>query len=253
MRDASDGMFLKRASRMRVPRATDTSTVSRRRVHLHLFLTLLGAAACGGDSPTAPVPPTDRQPIVFIHGIGGSGADFVQVIARFKQDGWVDRELDAASYSSLVSNAVVAGNIRDRVNSMRAASGWPTVDIISFSMGSLSSRYYLRNLGGTAAVDAWVSVAGPNHGTTTAEQCPPQLTPCNEMLPGSAFLTGLNSGDETPGAVRYATWWSPCDQFVIPNESTILDGAVNTQTECLPHDGMFTEDIYLQVRDFIAP
>lgn len=218
-----------------------------------LILTAFGAAACGGDSPTAPVTPTERQPVVFIHGIGGSGADFVEVLARFKQDGWVDRELDAASYSSTASNAAIAGSIRDRVNSVRAATGWSTVDIIAFSMGSLSSRYYLRNLGGTAAVDAWVSVAGPNHGTTTAQQCPPLLTPCTEMLPGSAFLTELNSGDETPGNVRYATWWSPCDQFVIPNESTILDGAVNTQTECLPHDGMFTEPIYLQVRDFIAP
>lgn len=217
-----------------------------------LTMVLLAAAACGGDSPTtAPVTPTDRQPIVFVHGFRGSAADFAGVVVRFKQDGWVDRELSAASYSSFVSNASVAATIRDRVDSVRLATGWSRVDVISFSMGSLSSRYYLKNLGGTAAVDAWVSVAGPNHGTTTAEQC--SFVSCVEMRPGSVFLTELTSGDETPGQVRYATWWSPCDQYIIPNESAILDGAVNTQTACLPHGGMFTETIYQQVRAYIAP
>lgn len=212
---------------------------------------LLGAIACGGDSATAPVTPTQRQPIVFVHGFGGSAADFAGVITRFKQDGWVDRELIAASYNSFASNASVAANIGTRVDSVRAATGWNRVDMVTFSMGSLSSRYYLKNLGGTSAVDAWVSVAGPNHGTTTVGTC--AATSCVEMRPGSTFLTALNSGDETPGEVRYATWWSPCDQTIVPNESVILDGAVNTQTECLQHSGMFTETIYQQVRAFIAP
>jgi triacylglycerol esterase/lipase EstA (alpha/beta hydrolase family) len=35
-------------------------------------------------------------------------------------------------------------------------------------MGALNSRYYLKNLGGTSYVDDFVSVAGTNHGTTTA-------------------------------------------------------------------------------------
>lgn len=216
-----------------------------------LVVGLLGAIACGGDSATSPITPTQRQPIVFVHGFGGSAADFAGVITRFKQDGWVDRELIAASYSSFASNASVAANIGARVDSVRTATGWNRVDMVTFSMGSLSSRYYLRNLGGTSAVDAWVSVAGPNHGTVTAEQC--SFTPCIEMRPGSAFLTALNSGDETPGEVRYATWWSPCDQTTVPNESVILDGALNTQTDCLQHSGMFTETIYQQVRAFIAP
>jgi triacylglycerol lipase len=209
------------------------------------------AVACGESTGPGAIEPTARQPVVFVHGIGGSAADWSGVIARFKADGWTDRELIAASYSSLVSNTTVANAIRDRVDSVVRATGWPKVDMVTFSMGSLSSRYYLKNLGGTARVDAWVSVAGPNHGTDTAFQC--TLTPCVEMRPGSAFLAQLNSGDETPGPTRYATWWSPCDQTVVPPQSTILDGAVNTQTECLPHAGMFTEANYLQVRNFIAP
>lgn len=224
-------------------------------MHTHLSRAAIAAAviltACGGDSPTDPVIPPARDPIVFVHGLGGSAADWNPVIARLKADGWTDRELAAATYSSTISNESIAQNIRTRVDSILAASGASKVDIVAFSMGGVSSRYYIRNLGGETRVDAWVSVAGPNHGTETANQC--SITPCIEIRPGSAFLNALNAGDETPGTVRYGTWWSPCDQTIIPNSSVLLAGAVNTQTACLPHTGMFTEIVYQQVRAFIAP
>lgn len=218
-------------------------------------MALVAALGCGGDGPANPIVPivrTARQPIVLVHGLGGSAADWAPVLARLKADGWVDRELFAGSYSPIPSNTGIAGQIRNEVDSVLAVTGWDKVDLITFSMGSLSSRYYLKNLGGTAKVDAWVSIAGPNHGTQTASQCA-QAAPCAESLPGSAFLTALNAGDETPGDVRYATWWSPCDQTIVPQQSTILSGATNTQTACLPHNAMFTETIYQQVRAFIAP
>lgn len=173
------------------------------------------------------------------------------MIARIKADGWTDRELSAATYSSVISNDAIAREIRDRVDSVRAATGAAKVDLVTFSMGGVSSRYYIKTLGGEPRVDAWVSVAGPNHGTETANQCP--ATACVEIRPGSAFLTALNAGDETPGSVRYATWWSPCDQTIIPNASVPLAGATNTETACLPHTGMFTEVVYQQVRAFIHP
>lgn len=195
--------------------------------------------------------PTVRQPVVFVHGFGGSKADWSPTIARFRADGWRASELAATTYSSNQSNIGIASAIRAYIDSVRTATGWDKVDVVSYSMGSLSSRYFLKELGGTNRVDAWVSIGGPNHGTATAYQC--SISPCLEMRPGSAFLNSLNAGDETPGEVRYATWWSPCDDLVNPPESTILVGAMNTQTPCLPHTGMFTEEIYLQVKAFIRP
>ena len=215
-------------------------------------LVLPALLSCGGDGPVAPPEKTARQPIVLVHGLGGSAADWAPVLARLRADGWSERELAAATYSSSVSNASIAAQIGGRIDSVLAATGWDRVDLITFSMGGLSSRYYLRSLGGVAKVDAWVSIAGPNHGTQTATQCS-QIPACAESVPGSAFLTALNAGDETPGDVRYATWWSPCDGTIVPAESTILSGATNTQTACLSHAAMFTETIYQQVKAFIAP
>ncbi len=74
------------------------------------------------------------------------------------------------------------------------------------------------------------------------------------MRPGSDFLTALNSGDETPGPPRYGTWWSPCDTFINPDDSTVLRGAQNTRTTCLSHTALTTDaTVYVQVRDFVNP
>jgi triacylglycerol lipase len=119
-------------------------------------------------------------------------------------------------------------------------------------MGSLSTRYYIRNLGGDTKVDAWVSLGGPNHGTSTANDC--GLSPCLEMRPGSNFLAALNAGDETPGTVRYATWWTPADQTVLPTSSVLLTGASNTQTAAIGHLNLVSDlTVFTQVKAFIAP
>lgn len=232
-------------------RARPAGVIPPRKLPLTVLAVFAGLS-CGGDGPVAPPEKTARQPVVLVHGLGGSAADWDPVLARLRADGWSDRELAAATYSSAISNTSVAAQLSDKIDSVLAATGWDKIDLVTYSMGGLSSRYYLKSLGGVAKVDAWVSIAGPNHGTQTATQCA-QVPACAEAVPGSAFLSALNAGDETPGDVRYATWWSPCDGTIVPPESTILSGATNTQTACLPHTGMFTETIYQQVKGFIAP
>jgi triacylglycerol lipase len=72
------------------------------------------------------------------------------------------------------------------------------------------------------------------------------------MRPGSSFLSALNSGDETPGAVNYGTWWSPCDEVINPDSSILLSGATNTRTACILHSGYLSSStVYGQVRDFV--
>jgi triacylglycerol lipase len=73
------------------------------------------------------------------------------------------------------------------------------------------------------------------------------------MRPGSSFLSQLNSGDESPGAVRYGTWWSPCDSVINPDSSVPVAGATNTQTACLGHSDLYADaTVYGQVRAFVA-
>jgi triacylglycerol lipase len=174
------------------------------------------------------------------------------MITRLKAEGYTDAQLHAWSYNTAQSNATTAQSIQRKVDSIRAATGAPKVDLVTHSMGALSARHYVRTLGGTTTVDAWISLGGPNYGTNTAWLC--SQTACIEMRPGSRFLAALNKSDPTPGsAVRYATWWSSCDQVVQPQTSTILTGATNTQTACLTHSALYQDaTIHAQVRAWLG-
>lgn len=173
------------------------------------------------------------------------------MLSRFRADGYTDAELHAFSYDFSKSNATTASIIAAKVDSIRAKTGAAQVVMITHSMGSLPARYYLRNLAGDSKVLAMVSLAGVDHGTSTAYVC--LQTSCMQMWPGSSFLSALNATDETPGATLYATWRSPCDEVVNPRSSTILAGATNTETACMSHSQL-KEDatVYSQVKAFIA-
>lgn len=177
-----------------------------------------------------------RNPILFVHGWSGAAWNWDIMKSRFQSNGYASNQLYAYSYNSLQSNVTTAYWVRDRVNAIRAATGASKVDLISHSMGGLSTRYYIRNLGGANYVDDYISIGGPNHGTNASYLCDLLIVSCNEMNYNSAFLNGINYPDETPGSVYYRTIRSWCDEIINPDSSTSLSGATNTLTwGCIGH------------------
>ncbi|MGW2680854.1 esterase/lipase family protein [Streptomyces sp. NPDC001436] len=206
------------------------------------------ATATPAPAAQAAAPP---DPVVFVHGWNSDGRTWNTMAGRFRADGWPADRLYQWSYPGKQSNATTASRLAEEIDRVLAATGASKVDLVTHSMGGLSSRYYLKNLAGGAKVDAWVSLAGPNHGTDAAYLCGGPA--CAEMRPGSKFLNDLNAGDETPGISRYATWRSPCDSIVKPEDTVVLAGAVNNRASCLQHTAFPTDAaIYQQVRDYIA-
>lgn len=216
-----------------------------------MALSLAAVNIAGAAKPVKPPAPTAHNPIVFVHGYTGSGSNWNTMISRLKADGWTAAELPTPlTYSSSTSNKNNAEAIKQRVDQVLASTGAAKVDIVTHSMGGLSSRWFVKYLGGDAKVDDWVSLGGPNHGSTWANGC--ATIPCLEMRPTSSFIADLNAGDETPGAVNYGTWRSPCDELVTPSSSTELSGARNTTTACIGHVALLTDvTTYQQVREFV--
>ena len=216
------------------------------------FLASCSPEGISGPRPSAAVvAAATRNPILFVHGWNSSGAAWFTMIDRFKADGYADTELYNWSYYSAQSNAITAQQLSQKVDEILAATGASQVDIITHSMGALSARYYIKNLGGQAKVDEFVSLGGPNHGTNTALFC--GQTACVEMRPNSSFLNSLNKKDETPGkTIRYATFWSACDEVINPQRSTLLTGATNTSTACIRHSDLHEDAaVYAQVKAWV--
>ena len=130
------------------------------------------------------------EPILFVHGWSSSGSVWNTMISRFQADGFSN--LNNWSYNTAQSNRTTASQIATKVSQIRAATGAAKVDIITHSMGGLSSRWYVKFLGGTGSVDEWVSLGGPNHGTNLASLCFWQ-TSCIEMRAVSSFLSELTA------------------------------------------------------------
>ena len=228
---------------------------SARTVRRSAFVTLLGLVALTGCSessgPDQNLPVLNHDPILFVHGNGGNAQSFREMRARFAADGWREGiELFAFDYSSNVTNAANAQAIRNHVKYIMERTGAGKVDIISHEMGSLSSRFYIRHFGGLNFVDAWVSLGGPNHGTT--KEIPCTSIPCQEMDAASAFIEMLNADVEGPPPARYATWRSPCDEVVEPRESTTVWDAANFLTACLANGELMKDPgVYQQVKGFV--
>jgi triacylglycerol esterase/lipase EstA (alpha/beta hydrolase family) len=219
--------------------------LSRRLIALISAIAICAAAAI-------PASASAQDPILFVHGWSESASLWNTMIGRFEKDGYPKSYLSAYSYNTSQSNKIDAEKeVKSHVESLLKTTGASKVDIISHSMGSLNTRWYIKFDGGESKVDDWVSLGGPNHGTETANACAFQVA-CQEMEVGSTFLSELNAGDETPGIVNYGTWWSPCDEIINPDESVILSGASNHKTACISHTALTTDEtVYKEVREFV--
>ncbi|WP_255363775.1 triacylglycerol lipase [Actinoplanes sp. TFC3] len=202
-----------------------------------------------GAAPAAAAPGT---PVVFVHGYTGSAANWTAAIALFRAGGYPSNQLYAYEYNSYGNNVQNAQGLATYVSQVRSRTGAAKVDIVNHSMGGLVTQWYVKQLGGTQYVAHVASLAGANHGTTSAGACLIYTT-CQQMYPGSSFIRTLSTGDETPGPTVYRTWYSPCDGVIIPYTSTTISGATNTYVPCENHITYLTDtSILTQVRSFLS-
>jgi triacylglycerol lipase len=220
---------------------------------LGLILALLASVATVvAVSPASPATAATNIPVVFVHGYTGSPSNWTTAETVFEAGGYSANRLFAFSYNSYGNNVTNAQSLASYVDSVKQQTGATQVDIVNHSMGGLVSLWYLKELGGASSVRRLASIAGANHGTTSAGACL-QYTTCQQMYPGSSFLQTLASGDETPGPTTYATWYSPCDGIIIPYTSTELSGATNNQVTCQTHIGYLTDTVTLTaVRNYLT-
>ncbi|MEA2333179.1 MAG: hypothetical protein QOH58_3317 [Thermoleophilaceae bacterium] len=168
------------------------------------------------------------HPVVLVHGtFADMTVSWNLISPRLKQAGYCVFALD---YGHRGTDPIEqsAGELRAFVDRVLAATGAAKVALVGHSQGGMMPRHYLKFLGGTAKVDELIGLSPSNHGTSNpgalvlagAGLCPS----CAQQATGSAFLTALNSGDETPGAVHYTVIQTRYDEVVIPYSSAFLSG-----------------------------
>ena len=180
-----------------------------------------------------------KEPVLLVHGTFTTAAEnfgwnyLPELAARGYRVCTVDLPNRSIDDIQVAAESVVVA-----VHRMARESG-RKVDVVGHSQGVLQARWALRWWPSVRAeVDDLVSLAGPNQGTTVAAN---PLVPllgcasCIQMAPGSAFLTTLNAGDQTPGKVSYTAVYSTLvDELITPNATAArIDGASNLELQAL--------------------
>lgn len=205
---------------------------------LFLLLATIGAVAFAlsvtFDEARTAQAQTPPNPVVLVHGFTGSPSSMATLKSRFEAQG---RQAFSIDYNT-ENNITNASQLASFINSVKAQTGAAKVDLVVHSMGGLSSRYYLKNLGGTANVEQYVSLGSPHYGVVSACLLPTTLG--GQMCPFSSFLSSLNSGDDTPGSLLYTTIYSTSDGLVPTSASRLDGGACFKQFSGVNHSGLTT-------------
>jgi hypothetical protein len=203
-------------------------------------------AAATGDTGTAPseLPPASSPmqalPILFVHGIDGSAADWDTIRAHLAEDGWDADRLYARTFEdpSWGCNVDNAETIDAWVDAILAETGAERIQLVAHSMGTLSTRYWVKHLGGTELVHSYTTLGGMHHGLYSS--CSPDFPfkPCvwDEICATGDLVTYLNEDPATPGDLHWTSIYGTADADV-PNSSSHLDGALNVAIEGVEHSG----------------
>jgi pimeloyl-ACP methyl ester carboxylesterase len=212
---------------------TDITNLTRTTSYAFSAQAINGCGA-GQFSPTVSRAP-DWYPVLLVHGICGSSADFTQcslsslgeLACIVPNPGLLGDVLKSAgishvfavNYPNNASIASVAPTVAQRVRDILTATGESRLNIIAHSQGGLVSRYATQTLGMSSRVANLVMIGTPNHGSEWAKWMilAPAFQPSwmkqiraslgldclatgqagYDLVPGSAFLNQLNYGNNT--------------------------------------------------------
>jgi pimeloyl-ACP methyl ester carboxylesterase len=216
-----------------------------------------------------------RTPVLFVHGYGMDSSIWQTMITRLMSLGYPREYLGAVEIAPNrmanieAAQAIIKPKAISLLGDARALArrvgfsgeGPLRLDIVSHSMGAVSSRYFAAKLH-PELVRTWIALAGANHGTdvlcsrsddSAKEMCPAFATSLQESVVQVA-LNGTPSApvDETPfglgvdrtgidsivpdpaRSILYITVRIEPDEWIKPEHSAVLDGAGGVRIEVPP-------------------
>jgi triacylglycerol lipase len=177
-----------------------------------------------------PVSQENPGPVLLVPGYGGN-LDSLQPLAA---------AVRSAGRTAVIVEPVGdgTGDLRQQADhlakvadSVRAAAGAPSVDVVGYSAGGVVARLWVRDGGGAEVTRRILTLGSPHHGTSQAalgaEFAGGCSKACEQLVPESDLLRRLNASDETPSGPLWITVRSTSDQVVTPVDSAALSGALN--------------------------
>jgi len=186
------------------------------------------------------------RPVILVHGIWDSSKTMSHLATSLKKAGKDVYSIDLYPSSGRVSIKVLAKQLKDFIDD----NGFDNVDIVSFSMGDIVSKYYLLHLEGYKKVSHYVSISTPHKGTLAGFFLP--FIVGKELRPQSLLMKELEDTSILHG-VKCLSIWTPYDLMIIPAKSSVISFGENIKARALLHPLMLKDKkVISDVIHFIA-
>ena len=190
-----------------------------------------GGGGGGGAAPEAAGQPAQDRPgpVLLVPGYGGSTGSLSVLARRIRAAGRhaTVLHLPGNGTGSLIADAGVLNAAVNRA----LRGGAPSVDVIGYSAGGVTTLLWAREDGGTHKARRVITLGSPFHGAqlaSAAEAFVPGACPaaCQQLVPGSKLLSRLDA-TAVPARPRWLSLWTTDDKTVTPPDSARLAGALN--------------------------
>ncbi|HSN21217.1 MAG TPA: alpha/beta fold hydrolase [Usitatibacter sp.] len=192
--------------------------------------------------PDPPAAPTDRVPVVLVHGYYANRGYLRPLVRRLEARGVGPIFVPSASYV-LAPIEAFADELHERLERIAAGTGQPRVVLVCHSMGGLIARACIARHG-AGRIARLVTLGSPHHGSVLAHLGLGENA--RQMLPGSDFLVGLARAESALPGPETVSIYSTHDNMVMPQASSRLEGARNVAIPGLGHIAMLSSPRLLE-------
>lgn len=203
-----------------------------------------GSAPPGANVPGCAPSREHPEPVVLLHGLSTDTITWNTLAPVLAGAGFCVYSLTYGTGGLGPIGAVApaqesARQIAAFIDRVRADTGAAKVDLVGHSMGGAIPFHYLRYLGGIPAIDDYIALAAPLHGSTLSgtdapftavlerlgvrDQVAESCGPC-QFSPGTDFLAALNPDPAIAPDISFTTIVTRYDQIATPWTTGQLTG-----------------------------
>jgi hypothetical protein len=200
----------------------------------------------------------DRNPIIFVHGGSGSGAQFESQAMRFASNGYPQTHLAVLEYdSSSIGDILpdVLSALDDLIAELQAETGAAQVDLMGHSLGTFVSQDYLSDPARAANVAHYVNIDGrpadaPPGGVPTLalwagaidrDPAPEIVGAINVTVPDQEHIEVATSEESFALMYEFLRGHPPLTSDIIPQIRPRVSGRVTSFPENTGLDGATLE------------
>ncbi|MCS6988654.1 MAG: alpha/beta fold hydrolase [Chloroherpetonaceae bacterium] len=179
---------------------------------------------------------SSSRAVVLVHGIFESSSAMKSLRHVLESQGFRVYAPDLAPHDGSASIAFLAERLAAFIEETLASD--ESFSIVAFSMGGLTSRYYLQRLNGVSRAQTFITLGTPHRGSALAFFRTGEGF--RDLRQGSSLLKTLRANEDSLRPLNPLSIYTPFDLMIVPYSSSIWRVAQNLSLPIATHCGLLS-------------